>query len=197
MARIANPDVFIVQICPVFQVIGLLCVLILMWRTFLFRFGLLGTLCTRFQPIFVVLPIYFIFTIAFRWYRLVRYPGLASMIHADAIAVMLAIHVTVYELCKFSSLAMPQVIWDTGYPMLSLRDESPYRALFYVQRSRTFAPDALISCHESIFRSNSSCVNTCLVYMSDPVALVYYVIAVRTTHILAENRFYRSTGWLT
>jgi hypothetical protein len=56
-----------------FQVIGLLCVLILMWRTFLFRFGLLGTLCTRFQPIFVVLPVYFIFTIAFRWYRLVRH----------------------------------------------------------------------------------------------------------------------------
>jgi hypothetical protein len=54
------------------QVISLLAILVLMWRTFLFRFGLLGALCTRFQPIFIVLPLYFLFTIAFRWYRLVH-----------------------------------------------------------------------------------------------------------------------------
>ena len=123
------------------------------------------------------------------------------MIHTEATAGMRAIHVPRCILSlAIDTCVTPQVIWDTGYPMLSLRDESPYRALFYVQRSRAFAPDRLISMPRVNFQSNTSRVNTCLVCMSHlphPVALVYYVIAVRTTHILAENRFYRSTGWLT
>ena len=89
------------------QLAGILCcllaILMLMWHTFLFSYGLLGMLCTRFQlrmcvlfsqrtmlsihvpvlgyfhiyrPIFFIWPVYFIMTIAFRAYRLANWDNL-------------------------------------------------------------------------------------------------------------------------
>ena len=47
----------------------LFAILTLMWNTFLFNFGLLTVLCSRFQPVFLILPVYFALTLAFRLYR--------------------------------------------------------------------------------------------------------------------------------
>ena len=104
----------------------LLAILMLMWHTFLFSYGLLGLLCTRFQPLFAVVPLYFIITLAFRTYRLAHWPI------------------------------------DNNLLVLIQNDQS-YLALYYLHRV---------------------------------TALAYYVVAIRTTHVLGEHRFYRSIGWL-
>lgn len=105
-----------------FILFTLLSIIMLMWCTFLFDYGLLGLLCSRFQPIFIVWPVYFSLTIAFRVYRI--------------------------------------SIWS---PIVQLEENRSYRAIFIIHRL---------------------------------VALTYYVIAVRTSQILAESRFYRSSGWI-
>eukprot|EP00823_Brevimastigomonas_motovehiculus_P001046 TRINITY_DN1153_c0_g1_i1.p1 TRINITY_DN1153_c0_g1~~TRINITY_DN1153_c0_g1_i1.p1 ORF type:complete len:164 (-),score=13.21 TRINITY_DN1153_c0_g1_i1:226-717(-) len=55
-----------------FRAFVLLFFAIMLARTFLFRFGLLGSLCSRFKLTFLVLPLSLVLTLAFRLIRVVK-----------------------------------------------------------------------------------------------------------------------------
>lgn len=53
----------------VVRIMSLFIMLLFMWNTFVFKYGLLGALCKRFKLLFVMFPLSFVFLVAVRIYR--------------------------------------------------------------------------------------------------------------------------------
>jgi hypothetical protein len=56
----------------VLRLMALFLVFVLMWNTFVFRFGLLGVLCSRFKGLFILTPFSFFLTMGFRVAKVVH-----------------------------------------------------------------------------------------------------------------------------
>lgn len=164
----------------ILRIMSLFVMLLFMWDTFVFRYGLLGVLCRRFKLLFIIFPISFVFLVAVRIMRGVTHTNTHTQGTAGEERDRWEERVTV-RACRACDLVGRTIL--TACSCLSVR----CRRL--VCQSQVFNDDDTIT----IWASNNY---HGLYIVHNLFSIAYYVALLQSTFDLGNPAFYKASAWI-